>query len=529
MTVRAPMSVVLRTPKMEIDVTKEAVGLRYRLTAPGGFHSASVKLPRRLILDAFETEHFGTFFVYDSRNGKTLFEGRVEDLGREVSADGEWRELVVVGTAGHASDQERPYILLDTTLENWETSVISPYINLEKSTDPDTDNECLMFSIPQGANTAVADRVSFKYRGLNACEQELGGITYTHDSGATNTNQEIQFRFPSATLILADTRSTTPTTRSLEVTTDFARDAAAWPYLRFHVATASTPTTNPAIWTAVYSIVVKALRKNANGTDITDGASYVSDTLLAQNVVRDVVGRFCPDYTDTTIETSATHDIDQMAYIDGMTPASVFNDLMALEPSFAWYAWENGKFEWKAWPSAASPYYRADTSDGISAPSSVAEVYNKAHVRWRTGDGFTRYNDATLAVPVLDNNNLTRRKVIDLADEVGSSANAARVGDQFLAEHSTPPNAARLTVARKIVSERGEVLPQEIRPGKLISVSGIHPSVDALNATDRNAVSVFKIVAVDVDENGVATLELDSNPRTTTNALIAMAERKRKR
>lgn len=49
--------------------------------------------------------------------------------------------------------------------------------------------------------------------------------------------------------------------------------------------------------------------------------------------------------------------------------------------------------------------------------------------------------------------------------------------------------------------------------------------IDALNATARDAVTVFRVVGVEYNaQENVATLELDSKPRTGTNLLAAADE-----
>ena len=40
------------------------------------------------------------------------------------------------------------------------------------------------------------------------------------------------------------------------------------------------------------------------------------------------------------------------------------------------------------------------------------------------------------------------------------------------------------------------VQPWELRPGKLIRVRGIQANADALNSTERDGVTVFKVIAV---------------------------------
>lgn len=530
----APFTVLMLNGNRWSDITAQSSGPRWRETCPGGFHSASLRSSKR-IADLVADDPFNRIFILDSRNRSTLFEGRIEDLGRAVDAEGQWREYSIIGSGGWAQAIKRPYILLDTALDTWEPRVLSPYMRAERSNDPDTDVDALMFSIPQGANTAVSDRAAYVYAALQECGHRFGGIKYTHDSGTTGVARELHFRYPNGTVVQNDTQTTTATTRGLEVTTDFAVGAVTdLPQLRLHVAAASTPTTGTSIWTDVYSIVVKALRKDATGANITTGADYVPDTIQAEDVVNDLLGRWFGDVYDganASVSTAATHNIDQWAYLDGTAGADMLSDLMALEPGFFWEARDSGltglgcSFAWRAWDTSHT--YHAEAMN-IETPMTYADVVNEVNVRYRNEGGFTRYITDTQSVTGMG---FTRSEVIDLADELGSTANATRLASQFLAEHAAPANAGRLTVDRPVynrVSGRYE-MPWEIRTGKLIVVGGITPSRDTLNVTDRNAVTVFRIVGKDVDESGVATLELDTYPRTVSQALKRMARRARKR
>lgn len=530
----SPFTVLMLNGNRWSDITAQSRGLRFRETCPGGFHSASLSVSKR-IADLVADDPFNRVFVVDARNRSTLFEGRIEDLGRTVDAEGQWREYSIIGSGGWAQSIKRPYILLDTALDNWEPRTINPYMNAERGSDPDTDVDALMFSIPQGANTAVADRVAFNYAALQQCGQLFGGISYTHDSGQISTAREIHFRYPTATAVQTDTQNTATTTRGLEVTTDFAVGVvASVPQLRLHVATASTPVTSTNVWASIYGVVVKALRKDATGANITTGASYVPDTIQAEDVVNDLLGRWFSDVYDganASVSTAATHNIDQWAYLDGTAGADMLSDLMALEPGFYWEARDSGltgmgcSFAWRAWPTAHT--YHAEALS-IDAPMTYADVVNEVNVRYRNEGGFTRYVTDTQSVPGMG---FTRSDVVDLADELGSTANATRLASQFLAEHAAPANAGRLTVDRPIfnsTSGRYE-MPWEIRTGRLVRAGGITPSLDTLNTTDRNAITVFRIVGKDVDESGVATLELDTYPRTVSQALKRMARRARKR
>src|SRR3990172_9057007 len=68
--------------------------------------------------------------------------------------------------------------------------------------------------------------------------------------------------------------------------------------------------------------------------------------------------------------------------------------------------------------------------------------------RWTASIRRTR---RTQVVDVLTDAGLTREALLDLGDDVGTSTNAQRAGDQFLAQHSSPLNAGALTIAEPIL------------------------------------------------------------------------------
>jgi hypothetical protein len=178
------------------------------------------------------------------------------------------------------------------------------------------------------------------------------------------------------------------------------------------------------------------------------------------------------------------------------------------------------RFEWREWPTTVA--YDASTVDGYSSTGSAEGLNNQVVVRYHGGLGPTKTEQASQVVQALTDAGLTRNGYLDLGDEVGSLANATRAAQQFLTDHRTAPNQGRLTVARPIYDhDLGMMIqPWEIRPGKLIRVRGILASSDALNATSRDGVTVFKVIGVDYDTSSAsAILELDSQPLSLTHLL----------
>ncbi len=180
------------------------------------------------------------------------------------------------------------------------------------------------------------------------------------------------------------------------------------------------------------------------------------------------------------------------------------------------------RFEWTTWPTAVR--YEADVSDGFDSPGSGQGLWNRVRVRYRDvkGRGVTVLR--TQAVPELTDAGLDREAFLDVGND-RTQGDANQAGDAFLTEHHTPPNAGTLTIARPIVDlvSGGMVQPYQVRPGNLIRVRGVLPRIDNLNATDRDGLTVFRIIGVTYRaSDATAQLELDSYPLTVAQALAAL-------
>ena len=265
---------------------------------------------------------------------------------------------------------------------------------------------------------------------------------------------------------------------------------------------------------------------NADGTDRT---SYGFNYVIAHDIVNDLLGRLLDQYEGATaaVDTSGTHQIDTLRYPDGVTPGDVLADLMALEPAFRWTVGPGGAFSWELWPTTVR--YEVTLEDGGSFPVTGQEQFNQVEVRWRDKRGRTRTNLRTAACPDLDAEGLTRTAHIDLGDEVASSNNANRIGDNFLARHKTAINAGTLNVSRPIrdLSTGRMVRPHEIEPGELVRVRGVESYPDALNASSNDGLTVFRIWSSTYNsDSDTAALELDSYSRETAYRLGLLARKR---
>lgn len=539
MTLHVPLAIRVSGGAQDQHVTREARSLTFRSTIPGGFASCQVQLDRPLSLNPDELEIYSDLFIYDGRSGATIWQGRLEDPGRGATGQGQIWTLRAAGPAAHARDRKVKLIYVDTSLDRWfpvSGGSATPNDDGGESlhgTIGDQDDESgLRLRCPRGVVAAVAWNYGEVYRELVEAGQDLGRVAYRIDGGKIDGGWREQAITRSGiggsgTIAADDDMHTTSSTRALVIVTNFpAGDDVL--ELRIQRITSSQTPADEDTWGYWTELVVMARRFDKAGA-LLGAAEYTADTILASKIVEDLLGRLLDQFDGAAATVTATTKlIDQLAYPDGATPERVLADMMIIEPTFYWAAWEGdpARFEWRTWPTIVR--YEATAVDGFDSPGSAAELFNEITVRWRDPQGRIRRTLRTATVKELDDAGLTRTAYIDLADEFGSSSIADDVGDAFLTEHASPPNAGTLTIKRPIQDlDAGRAVdPWEIRPGNLIRVRDVRPNVDALNATDRDAVTVFRIVAATYSaSDNAARLELDSRPKELAG-LLAASERR---
>jgi hypothetical protein len=537
-----PLSITLRTSRIARRITAQVRDLSYRTVVPGGYASASISLDRPLAIQPDEIGYYGRMLIHDTRSGRIVWEGRVEDPGRSAGADGQVWDITAIGPSAHVHDRQVPVIYVDRDTGRWQHS--NKYASGSSETGrtdlDDGDEPGLTISAPEGTTTPNGWIGDLLYQPLKGTGQSLARVAGTATNGANSPTtwfNEIVTRqsSPSGSPVtpVSSGWSTSPTalaaTRGGSPAITSGHDLA---YLRQR-RDGSSGTAGDGAWVQWTDVVVLGQRMDASGALITTGYSGVS-TVTAAQVIADLLGRLLPLYDGpgASIETAA-FDIEQLAFPDPASPSDVLDDLMLFHPGFYWAAWEANsagkyRFEWRSWPSTVR--YEADVTDGMRSTGSADELFNQVTVRWRDVRGSIRTVMLSNPVPILTAAGLTRDGYVSLGDDLGMTvAQATQIGNQFLADHALPRNAGSLTIARPIYDGlTGRMAyPWEILPGHLIRVRGIQPRVDALNPTGRDGVSVFRVVAVSFSaSDGVATLELDSHPPSVARSLADLHARR---
>lgn len=527
MTLPIPLVVRLKTQVKDIDVTARIGSLTFRSTIPGGFASASVSFNAPINVQPDEIAYFGRMYIYDGRNGMTVWEGRVEDPGRTASASGSVWNLNAIGPSAHASDRTFPIIYVDTSTDRWERSQYSTKGAQTEVSEIDSNTPCLQVRAEEGIPVPITWDGDWIYRYLQFTGQTLARVRCDHVEGGASSNYQtgLYVRTGSTLVGFVSTDNWFTTPHTLSGTFGFTNWTTGLDNCSIAAYRNVSATTADALaWSNFYNICVRSVVKDASGNDLT--TPYTVNDIDPAQVVTDLLGRYLNQYDGpNAVIQSSGNRIPQLAYPDGISSAGIFEDLATLDPAYYWAAWETtpaGKWRFFYGPWPTHVRYDADISDGFDSPGSATDLYNEVQVRWLDPAGKMRATIRTSTVPVLNAAGMVRTAFIDISDELGTEANAQRVGDNFLLEHQYPPNAGTLTVARAILDlDQGRMVqPWEINPGNLIRVRGVLPRVDSLNPNARDGVTVFKVVSVDYDSGTAsATLELDSYSRTVAQQL----------
>jgi len=531
------MSVRLSNDLADRHITGKLSGLSFRSVVPGGFASASFTLQSPIDRNDDLLRPFTRVFVYD-QSGAVLWEGRLQIPGRSAGDQGEVWSMTAVGPSAHALDRQTPLVYIDRSLEGW-TPAAGSAVQGEASagTDPGdaSEDEALTARFPNGVTVTTGSVVGLIYSRIAEAGLKIGGTGYTWDAGVTDANYAVQTYYAPSATVVSDNFNTAGGARgSLSVGGTLTVNDTTVVFRVHRTAGGATTIAADTVWGSIADWYIRCQLLDKTGTAISGAGSHANGYVLSSEVVADLLGRLLPQYdgANATITTGSVQ-IDQLAYPDGVTPSQVLDDLMALEPDMYWAAWEstNGdyRFEWVPWPLTVR--YEATVADGFDAPAPSLEQYNRVTVRWKDPKGAIRSTTRTQTVDALTSAGITRETTLDLGDEIGSLANAQQAGDNFLAEHASPPNSGTLTVTRPVldVVNGAAVQPWQLRPGNLIRVRGVEGSNDVLNASDRDGLTVFRIVSVECNDSGVATLELDAYSKTQERMLVDLYRRRDRR
>lgn len=548
MSLPIPLTVRLSSTYGSWDITNDMQDLSFRWADPGGYSSCSVTLIRPLATQPAEVDYYHNLTVHDARNGHVVWDGRLEDPGRSAGQQGEMWNLSAIGGQANLRDVVKPRLYVDQTMEFRRVSNDSTAASDSVTEDPGgavgpdgAKKDALVLQFNKDAVVvANTTKVQVRWDRATRCDEDIARISYSYDMGVTDAAYVLDVMAGQApgdpgSVTATHAFTTSGGSNSLNLATTVAanqRDTIDFRMRR----TAAHTVPSDSYWLSIKDLIVVGMRYTRDNQPITSG---YNDYVVAHEVVDDLVASLPGLVADTrSIDTTASTQIKQLAYMDGADAVQVLGDLMTLEGGYTYRVWEretalttmnrsdSGDFrlDWKAIPTSVS--YEADTIDGYDSEASGDGLYNEVTVRWTDPTGRIRTRWMSSEVPALTRAGIVRRGWLDLGDEVGTYEAADRAGQQWLADRSAAANGGRLRIARPIrdLSNGRMIMPWEIRPG-LIRVRGILPRQDALNAESRDGVTIFRIVGCEFSANdGVATLELDSYPNSLSQTIARLRE-----
>lgn len=532
-----PLSVRLQTDRVDRHVTNELRELRFRNVEMGGHASAEIALARPVGLTPEDFKRYSRVYVYG--HGTTpVWEGRIESPTPEVGADGEVWRVTCVGGMAHLTDTTTPLIYVLRALDGgWQSSTFS-------STDVKTgtfrvdetvggnQSTGIWVAFPGGFSVTNGKRVAAVTTEIAKAGQKLALVDYQWDAGFTTASGDwkIQLLTEDGTVARSENPNTAGGSSSAAVIGSNWTSGQQYPFLMLrYLGAGGTVSDTDVAWVVFDEVVIRCTHYLADGTEVVSGYTSADATILASTVVKDLLGRLLSNTIDGTnaVVDTTSFAIGELAWPGGVNPRTVLDRLVELEPGYRWGVYASNtagkyRFEWVTKP--AEVRYEADLGAGISMPASAAEQYNSVRVFFADARGKPRSVVVTSTVAELDAAGLTRQATLDLPS--GTEDDATRAGEEFLAEHATPPAQGRLTVATRIqdVISRRMVWPWEIKAGELIRVRPLSAEVGVLTATGRDGRAVFRIVSVDFDaSSATATLELDAYTPGTSQVLSTAA------
>lgn len=539
MSLPVPLSVRLVTARADRHVTADLRDLTFRSTVPGGFATATMSFNRPLAIQPQEIGYYQKVYIYDG-SAQTLWEGRLEDPGRTAGDNGEVYDITAIGPAGHTRDRTVPLVYADRQLNVWLTSSFSqPAVQVSMNNEQVAS---LQLQVPRGTVATVGFIGDVTYQEMTWAAMKLARISFTWDTGVTDANWFVRLLTRTGTggspgVITQAAFNTAGGSLSAVVGDPNFVNGHDVANLRIQRDTSSQTIANDDTWAVFRNIAMRGMLYDANGVEITSG--YTLNTVYAHEIVADLLGRLLTQFDGPGAQIATnSYPIQQLTYADGVTAEKVLQDLMLIEADHYWAAWESNaagrhRFEWRPWPTDVR--FDVDLFDGADFPGSAEGLYNAVRVRWLDSTGRVRTTRRTQTVPELSAANLTREGFVDLGRDVASLADAERAGDQFLVEHAAAPNRGTITVARPVIDYVAGrmVSPWELpllAPGSLVRARGVLPRVDALNASTRDGVTVFRCTGAVFNASTMSCrLELDAPPPTLAQMVGQLASTQARR
>ena len=497
-------------------------GLSFSTTAPGGFESLSLTLPRRPKLAYADLERLSNVTVTGA-GGQVAWEGRIQSSPRESGSQMAVSPQVV-GWQAHLEDNQNARALyVDRELGGWGQMSRSLRINAlsvwgsvnDPSVEPDTTT-----GIPGVSLTLPA-------AGVNP----LGSAFY--DAGPGLKVGSIYYDYTSLS-DTADAATVGVSSDDLNTTTQSTADLIGG-------ANASGTGTFTATTPYRFGTIAFYLSGTVGGVDrlltvrrlsvwgdhgLTKRGTAPDDGLWASDVVAHAISAFAPLLNYTTGSSGTISDsgftIPQLVFKDSTTAAIIIATANRFHLN-DWFVWEGRKFYYhdrgargKAWRARVGPSGLSETGQ------SMERLWNGVVVRYQDVDGSTKTVGPTGAQADATSEQLTdtdplnpatklgiqRWQVLDM-NGVSTLAGATEVGRRFLVETKALDTSGRADIQGNVEDDRGVVhAAWRIRAG------------DTITFTDAADTSSRRVVRSSYDDSTkTCSVDLDAPPESLDSLL----------
>lgn len=484
---RSPLTVRINDGMNDRHVTDYMTDLKFRKVANGGHHSASCTLlvPRRTFTDLGPADKV---YIYDGRTAQTIWEGYTQNPGDIDGDTGQGFDLSALGGMTRVSDERRALIYVDTDYQLWARAPLTSVpasARTEVTTDPTgVLGDGLICQFIPGSTIATGAGAQIDYS-FTQTDMEFGALAVTYKSGKADAGYDVKLATsggasPSDSFILTSGMLTSTSTANRWVG-ETGHPLAGRKHVAFAInrTGGATSVADDNTWSFFTALSMLGRRMDRYGVLVTGVTGMISNIYTrADWVVEDLLGRLltmCDPDTATIDATTA--QIDQLAYHESVSAATVLDDLELHEPDFLWEVLETGanglhRFNYRAWPTTTARY-EISTGDGYSAPGGDTDLCNRIAVNWTDAKGVPQVTIRTSTVAALDDAGIVRdADPVTLPQGRGSLANATRIGDQILTSLASPAKAATAVVQRPLMDcQTGRlVMPWEIQAGYLVRV-----------------------------------------------------------
>ena len=481
---QSPLAVRVRAGQTSrsLDVSD----LEFARIARGGFASATFTLPAWVSSTDPALTPLARVTVDDTRTAEPVFEGYLDIPGKNRDRGrGDAWQIGASGAQTVLGDRHRAYIGIDTDLSAFYRRYRgSPGSTAEASSSPADENvDALVMQFPGGQSIANNAYASLQYDRIRDAGQKVGGFAYAYQAGLASTDYRMQSLVTAPLTTIRDHPfATALSTNGASAGPTFASDTFDRVVLRIIRATGgATNVATDSVWGAFSNVMVRAQLRLQDGSWLAGANTYVDYFVRAHQAVVDALWWFTNriDIPGAAIDTTWTHQIDQLAYPDGTRLPDLLADLALLEPDMIWEVGEANaaglhRFTLRRWPTDVR--YEADSIDGWSQPGGEVNLSNSLRMFWTNRRGKVQSSTYSTTVAELDQWSRVRdAEPVTLAAELGSQAAADRIGPELLAQLATTPFAGTLTVARPIrdLYTGRSVMPWEIVPGYLVNVRDV--------------------------------------------------------